>query len=235
MRDYYSRSLSGERLRRCYELAPPRVRRYLEAEIDFVLARVTASSIVLELGCGYGRVLGRLGPAARGVIGIDTSLESLGLARAGLRHVPSCSLAAMNAVALGFPDRSFDLLACIQNGISAFGVDRRQLLREAIRVTRPGGRVLFSSYSTRFWEERLEWFRIQAAHGLIGEIDSEATKNGVIVCKDGFRAGTVGPDEFRDLLSWYPAAPEITEVDGSSLFCEVRVQAPPEKTPAHAS
>lgn len=112
----------------------------------------------------------------------------------------------MNAVALGFPDQSFDLVACIQNGMSAFGVNRRQLLREAIRVTLPGGRVLFSSYSTRFW-------------------DPEATKNGVIVCKDGFRAGTVGPEEFRDLLSWNPAVPEISEVDGSSLFCELRVPA----------
>lgn len=227
MRDYYSRSLSGERLRRCYELAPARVRRYLEAEIDFVLARIAASSLVLELGCGYGRVLERLAPVARAVIGIDTSLESLRLARADLRHLASCSVAAMNAVLLGFPDQTFDLVACIQNGIAAFRVDPRALLREAIRVTRPGGHVLFSSYSASFWEDRLEWFRIQSAHGLMGEIDTEATKDGIIVCKDGFRAGTVGPEAFRELLSWYPAAPAITEVDGSSLFCEVTVQAPP--------
>ena len=185
MQDYYSRSLSGERLRRCYELAPPRVVRYLEAEIEFVLARISASSLVLELGCGYGRVLERLAPAARAVFGIDTSLESLRLARADLRHLPSCSVAVMNAMLLGIPDQRFDLVACIQNGISAFRVDRGGLLREAIRVTRRGGRVLFSSYSARFWEERLEWFRIQAAHGLVGEIDPEATKDGVIVCKDG--------------------------------------------------
>jgi 2-polyprenyl-6-hydroxyphenyl methylase/3-demethylubiquinone-9 3-methyltransferase len=209
--------------------------RYLEAEIEFVLARIATSSLVLELGCGYGRVLERLAPAARAVTGIDTSLESLRLARTGLRHLSSCSIAVMNAVALGFADQSFDLVACIQNGISAFGVDRRQLLREAIRVTRPNGRVLFSSYSAGFWEERLEWFRIQAAHGLIGEIDAEATKEGVIVCRDGFRAGTVGPGEFRELLSGCPAAPEITEVDGSSLFCELRAPASCEKTPERSS
>jgi hypothetical protein len=40
MEGYYARGLAGERLRRCYELAPDRVRRYLEAEIRFVLSRL---------------------------------------------------------------------------------------------------------------------------------------------------------------------------------------------------
>ena len=52
----------------------------------------------------------------------------------------------MDAAALGFRDRVFDVVVCIQNGISAFKVDRRALIAEAIRVTRPGGSVLFSSY-----------------------------------------------------------------------------------------
>src|SRR5947209_3540059 len=45
-------------------------------------------------------------------------------------------------------------------------------------------------YTPQFWEHRLEWFEIQAAHHLIGEIDYQTTGNGTIVCKDGFRATT---------------------------------------------
>ncbi len=52
---YYSTHLAAERLRRCYEIAPTRVRRYLRAEIDFVLSRSGPAADVLELGCGYGR------------------------------------------------------------------------------------------------------------------------------------------------------------------------------------
>ncbi|MCK5302998.1 MAG: methyltransferase domain-containing protein, partial [Candidatus Thorarchaeota archaeon] len=74
---YYSDSLSAERLRRCYEIAPPRVARYLEAEIEHVLAKIKSSDTVLELGCGYGRVIGRLLGKARKVVGIDTSKASL--------------------------------------------------------------------------------------------------------------------------------------------------------------
>lgn len=221
MRDYYCEALSGERLRMCYELASPRVRRYLEAEIEFVLARVSASDRVLELGCGYGRVLRRLIPKARAVFGIDTSRDSLRLARETVGGCASCHLAEMDAVALGFRGEAFDIVLCIQNGISAFGVDAEDLIREAARLVRPGGRVLLSSYSDRFWEDRLEWFRIQAAHGLLGAIDEGATGDGVIACKDGFRAGTTSRSDFASLMSGLEFPYQLTEVDGSSLFCEV--------------
>jgi 2-polyprenyl-6-hydroxyphenyl methylase/3-demethylubiquinone-9 3-methyltransferase len=218
---YYSEKLSGHRLRLCYELAPPRVQRYLEAEIEFVLRYLRPSCRVLELGCGYGRVLGPLADRGAAVLGIDTSLDSLHLARAELGG--TCRLAAMDAVALALADATFDLVICVQNGIAAFGVDKRKLIEEAIRVTRPGGTVLFSTYSEQFWDHRLEWFRIQAAHGLIGELDPEATGDGVIACKDGFRAEAVSPEGFRSLAAGYGRPPRITEVDASSLFCEIAV------------
>ncbi|UCC47582.1 MAG: class I SAM-dependent methyltransferase [Gemmatimonadota bacterium] len=223
MGDYYSSKLSGQRLRLCYEIAPPRVQRYLQAEIAFVLERVSPSFLVLELGCGYGRVMERLAGKACRVVGIDTSRDSLRMAQEYIGLRSSCQLIQMNAAALGFRDRCFDVVACIQNGISAFNIDRRNLIQEAVRVTRPGGTVLFSSYSQRFWPHRLEWFRTQAQHGLIGPIDEQATGGGVIVCKDGFRATTVSPDEFTSLLSEYPLPPKIIEVDRSSLFCEISV------------
>ncbi len=220
---YYSQKLSAHRLRRCYELAPPRVQQYLEAEIDFVLACLPPSAVVLELGCGYGRVLRMLVAKAKTVVGIDTSLNSLALARETLRESAFCWLAAMDAVALGFRDGCFDLVICIQNGISAFQVDRRKLVAEAGRVTRSGGKILFSSYAERFWEDRLHWFRIQAKYGLLGEIDEAATGEGVIVCHDGFRATTTGPEEFIALVSGSSLSTKVTEVDGSSIFYELGI------------
>jgi len=220
---YYSQKLSAERLRKCYEIAPPRAKRYLEAEIEFVLNKITPSAMVLELGCGYGRVLQRLAAKARKVVGIDTSYGSLVLARDMNGDTPLYELCQMNAVELGFRDREFDMVVCIQNGISAFKVNQRELMKEAIRVTRSGGIAVFSSYSERFWEGRFEWFQIQSEQGLIGEIDYDATGDGVIVCKDGFRASTVGPEEFVSLTSGFDVVPKISEVDGSSIFCELLV------------
>jgi 2-polyprenyl-6-hydroxyphenyl methylase/3-demethylubiquinone-9 3-methyltransferase len=220
---YYADNLSGERLRRCYEIAPPRVQRYLEAEIAFVLGHVKAADSVLELGCGYGRVLRRLLGCARSVTGIDTSRESLQLAAELVGDDPACRLHEMDALEPGFPDGEFDVVVCIQNGVCAFGVDQRRLLREAIRVTRRGGTVLLSSYSQRFWADRLDWFRRQADAGLIGPIDEQATGDGTIVCTDGLRLDAVGPDEFAALILDCGVAGHMSEVDGSSLFCVIAV------------
>jgi len=220
MSGYYTDKLAGERLRACYDLAPPPIKVYLAAEIEFVLSRTTPSMLALELGCGYGRVLERLLPRVRGAFGIDTSPSSLRMALEYLGRKPSVCLACMDSIQMGLRDRAFDLTICIQNGICAFAVDQQQLVREAIRVTRSGGLVMFSSYTSQFWEHRLEWFEIQSARGLIGEIDYQATGNGTIVCKDGFRATAADRTTFEKLAARLGVTPRITEVDGSSLFCE---------------
>jgi 2-polyprenyl-6-hydroxyphenyl methylase/3-demethylubiquinone-9 3-methyltransferase len=226
---YYNDRLAAERLRKCYEIAPPAAKAYLEGEIDHVLSRLrifqddVAEPAVLELGCGYGRVLARLAEVVRRVWGIDTSHRSLVMAGESTDIGSACRLIAMDAGRMGFTAGIFDLVVCIQNGISAFGIDPSLLVREAVRVTRPGGRVLFSSYAERFWPHRLEWFKVQADHGLIGEIDLQATGDGVIVCRDGFRATTVGPEDFRKLAEEVGIEPSLVEVGGSSLFCELEV------------
>jgi 2-polyprenyl-6-hydroxyphenyl methylase/3-demethylubiquinone-9 3-methyltransferase len=221
---YYARGLSGVRLRRCYEIAPPRIRQYLDAEIEFVLSRIAPGDEVLELGCGYGRVARKLAEVARRVVGIDTSAESLALARKTTDPALKCEFVEMDAGDLRFEDGSFDVVACVQNGVSAFGVEPALLVREAVRVTRSGGRALLSSYSPRFWAPRLEWFERQAECGLVGEIDRARTGNGVIVCKDGFRAMAFGVQEFEALAKALGVEAAVTEVDGSSVFCEISVR-----------
>ncbi|MDH4197727.1 MAG: class I SAM-dependent methyltransferase [Candidatus Aminicenantes bacterium] len=223
MKGYYSDNLAAERLQKCYDLAPPRVRQYLDAEVDFLLGHVGPGDVVLDLGCGYGRIMRALAGKAGLVVGIDTSFASLALGRERLQEVSNCRLLQMNAVSLGFREKSFDVVACIQNGISAFGVDQRILIRESVRVAGSGGTVLFSTYAERFWPERLAWFEGQAEAGLLGEIDYGKTGDGVIVCKDGFRARTVSPGQFEELTSGLNARTEIVEVDESSLFCIMRI------------
>lgn len=66
MHSYYAEKLSAERLRACYDLAPPRTKAYLQAEIEFVLQKMSSSMAVLELGCGYGRVLLQLSSCCTG-------------------------------------------------------------------------------------------------------------------------------------------------------------------------
>jgi ubiquinone/menaquinone biosynthesis C-methylase UbiE len=141
--DYYRDKLAADRLKRVYEIAPPRIRQYLDAELNHVLSQLTLSDIVLDLGCGYGRTLRAMAEGASLVVGIDSSLSSLQLARDMCTSTDNVQLAQMDAAALGFADRSFDKVICIQNGISAFHRNQRTIIEEAFRVLRPGGTALF--------------------------------------------------------------------------------------------
>jgi 2-polyprenyl-6-hydroxyphenyl methylase/3-demethylubiquinone-9 3-methyltransferase len=221
--EYYSRQISAARLKQVYDIAPARVRQYLDAEVNHVLEKIRPGDLVIELGCGYGRILSKLAGKAGWVIGIDTSVRTLEFAKEVLNSVPNCSLLRIDAVKLGFHDRAFDSVVCIQNGISAFHVDQRALISESVRITRAGGIVLFSSYSDKFWKHRLEWFELQSAAGLLGEIDYDSTMDGVIACRDGFTATTVNAEGFRALTADLIAGVHITEVDESSLFCEIQL------------
>jgi 2-polyprenyl-6-hydroxyphenyl methylase/3-demethylubiquinone-9 3-methyltransferase len=231
--DYYARKLTGERLQRVYEIASPRVQRYLDAEIRHVLARLRATGAtgtVLELGCGTGRVTERLTEVAERVVGIDVAREGLALAREirrASRVDPTAAdrgashYLAMDASALGIADGALDGVVCVQNGMCAFRQDQARLLAEALRVTRAGGTLLFSSYADGFWPHRMAWFEDQAAAGLLGPIDREASRDGVIVCRDGFRSGRLTASEFRALCTRAGVAASIGEVDGSCTFCEI--------------
>jgi len=222
MSGYYKDKLSAERLHRCYEIAPPRIRQYLKTEVDFVIQCIGGSGRVLELGCGYGRVMEQLGGQTRDVLGCDTSRSSLRLAKNYLGLVPNVEFACADAIRLPFREGAFGVTFCVQNGISSFGVNQQRLVTEAARVTRVGGLVMFSSYSSKIWKERVAWFRLQAQAGLIGEIDEAKTRGGTIVCKDGFRTATMSGRKFEKLFTEAGLNPRIRELEGSSLFCLAR-------------
>lgn len=218
---YYREKLSADKLLRCYEIAPPRIKQYLNAEIQFVIFNLRGANVALELGCGYGRVMKAVSPFVSLIVGNDISKESLELAGSYMKSCQNYAVFLADASQLSFRSGIFDVVFCIQNGISAFGVNKKRVIAESIRVAKDNGVILFSSYSPRIWKARLEWFRRQSRLGFIGEIDEEKTRDGTIVCKDGFRATTISNDRFVELFDGFGLDASIVEVDESSIFCKV--------------
>jgi len=218
---YYSEKLSGDRLKEVYETAPPRIQQYLRAEIEYVKSQVEPEDIVLELGCGYGRAMFGIADSCFKIVGVDNAAENIELARKLTGNRMNCEFYLMDALDLKFPDDKFDVVFCIQNGISAFNVDKTSLMLEALRVTKLGGSLLFSSYAPQFWNHRLKWFEMQAKLGLVGEIDYEKTGNNTIVCKDGFRAGAMSERDFFQLCGKFNLIPEVITIDDSNILCKI--------------
>jgi len=216
-RNYYAQNLNSQKLFQVYDTKIPRIRQYLDKEIDFIRKRLHGSENVLEIGAGYGRILKELSLHAKSFVGIDISEGSIEFGKEYLKEFPNVQLEVKDAHRLSFVD-TFDVVLCLQNGLSALKGEPLELIKISIRAIPKGGRAYFSTYSAKFWQHRLAWFREQVDKGLLGELDEEQAKDGVIVCKDGFRAVTFTENDFVKFGEASGCRYEIREVDESSLF-----------------
>ena len=105
-------------------------------------AAVGAGTRVLDVGCGSGLAL--VLAARRGAVtsGLDISPGLLGVAR---ERLPAADLREGDMESLPFGDAAFDAVL----GVNAFQFagDPQRALREAARVTSPGGRVVVSLFA----------------------------------------------------------------------------------------
>lgn len=101
---------------------------------------------VLELACGTGRltrqILDHLPPSAR-LVATDINPAMLGFAQNDLVD-PRVEWNVVDAVQLPYADESFDLVVA-QFGVMFYS-DRVKAYREALRVLKPGGRLLFTCW-----------------------------------------------------------------------------------------
>jgi SAM-dependent methyltransferase len=123
---------------------------------------------LLDLGCGAGLDLylyaQKIGPTEK-LFGLDLSQPMLDKARNNLAAVGISNVEWLNASAddIPLPDNSIDLVTA--NGIYNLSPDKDAVMREVVRVLKPGGRTVFAEIvltSELPYELRREvndWFR----------------------------------------------------------------------------
>ncbi|MGD9667385.1 MAG: class I SAM-dependent methyltransferase [Synergistaceae bacterium] len=219
--NYYTNSLNAQRLWQVYDTAIPRVSLCLQRETAFVRDRLKKTDAVLEIAAGYGRIMKELAPFVGSITGIEISGGNVHFGEEYLKNIANTELLVMDAHNIDY-DSCFDAVLCLQNGLSAIRADVPEAFAaKVIRALKIGGKAYFSTYHPNFWEQRIEWFQEQASKGLIGELDMEKTKNGVIICKDGFRATTHSITDLEKIGRSTNCDWQIFEVDDSSIFLVV--------------
>lgn len=119
-----------------------------------------ASGRVLELGVGSGLNLGFYGTDVTSVVGVDPSPALLRMAEARSHSARfPVDLVEAQSERLPLDDRSVDTVVTTWTMCSVG--DPAEALREARRVLRPGGRLLFVEHGrapdpgVRWWQDRL--------------------------------------------------------------------------------
>lgn len=217
-KNYYAQNLNAQRLWQVYKTEIPRVSEYLEREISFVRDRMKKTDTVLELAAGYGRIMKELAPYVKSITGIEISGENVRFGEEYLKDTPNTALLTMDVHDIEYSN-SFDAVLCLQNGLSAVKAEVPELFAaKTIKALKKGGKAYFSTYHPKFWEQRLAWFQEQSKKELIGELDMEKTQNGIIICKDGFRATTHSIADLEKIGRSTNCLWQIFEVDDSSIF-----------------
>jgi demethylmenaquinone methyltransferase / 2-methoxy-6-polyprenyl-1,4-benzoquinol methylase len=119
-------------------------RRWRAQVIDAV--RPQAGELVLDLAAGTGTSSQQFADAGATVVPCDFSL---GMLQVGKEHRPHLPFTAGDGTRLPFADDTFDAVT-ISFGLRNI-VDPQAGLREMLRVTRPGGRLVVCEFSHPTW------------------------------------------------------------------------------------
>jgi ubiquinone/menaquinone biosynthesis C-methylase UbiE len=146
-----------------------------EREVEEAIVRMLGNEkieSVLDAGTGTGRILELLSPYIAHGVGVDVSPEMLTiardrLARSGARH---CQVRLGDVYHLPFfEDRHEPFDAAVFHQVLHYLDDPPAALREAMRVLKPGGRVLIVDFAPH----QLEFLRREHAHRRLGFSDRE--------------------------------------------------------------
>jgi SAM-dependent methyltransferase len=163
------------------------------------LAQLKPGETVLDLGSGGGiDVLlsaRRVGPTGK-AYGLDMTDEMLALANENKRKAGSQNVEFLKGdiESIPLPDNSVDVI--ISNCVINLSADKNKVLREALRVLKPGGRLAVSDVVTR------------------GEMLPEIRQS--VLAWVGCIAGALEENEYRDKLAG--AGFEQIEVEPTRLY-----------------
>jgi len=145
---------------------------------------------VLDVACGTGilarLVAPRLGQTGK-ITGLDLSPEMLAVARTAVDDA-NVEWREASAVAMPFPNESFDLVLC-QQGLQFFP-DRASGMREMRRVLRPGGRLVLACW--RSTEFNPVWFCLEEALAAVAGPEAGGLPPFRLGSRDELRALAVG-------------------------------------------
>jgi len=96
------------------------------------------AGLIIDIGCGIGRLTRKFKPCSKAVVGLDISLDAVKIADS---HISGVFFIAGNALSLPVKDKMCDI--CICTHVIEHVRDYSLLLKEICRVTADGGKVIF--------------------------------------------------------------------------------------------
>ena len=184
---------------------PPLLQEFFQRDLDYIAEHFTAEKDVLEVGCGFGRLLPKLAERSKKVTGIDFSDLQIAQAQETARNLKNVSLLKMCAESLEFPPASFDISLCMNCSLGNMPDIEEKVVEEMIRVTKPGGEIVI-----RVFADTKEVREAQCQNYRRLGLTNIRDKGAAIVTGEGFYSRRFTESEMRALFQKTEITPAIT-------------------------
>jgi SAM-dependent methyltransferase len=202
-------------LERWLENATPELQAVFDKENEYLLENIKKGSVVLDVGCGFGRHIGVLLPIAKNLYGIDRDRSVFDFAAEKFKGEKKVELFLEESRKTHFKNGAFDAIICMGNTFGNMADEKVPVLKEMKRILKKGGSIIISVFSENALRQRKEDLEIAGFH-------IKKTEKGRIITSEGLISEQFSREELEGLFSQAGLKVEIEELTPISYVCEAQ-------------
>jgi ubiquinone/menaquinone biosynthesis C-methylase UbiE len=195
--------------------ASPLIKDWLEKENDYLKQNIKKNSIILDVGCGFGRNIEAINGICKKIVGIDHNKKLLEGTKKKMKKFGNIEILFGEATNLKFPENYFDYAICMGNTFGNLGENKIKALKEMKRVAKNGGTIIISVYSEKALEERL------ASYSRAG-VEIAKIEGTTVITKEGFEFEQFTKEELTKIFETTGLKPEIKELNQILYICKAK-------------
>ena len=194
------------------EEAPSEIQNWFKKENEFLKKTVKKNSVVLDVGCGFGRHIKILSKFCKKVIGIDNNKAMVTKARKNLAELTNIEIYSEDAQKLHFKNEFFDYAICMTNTFGTFLNKKLKILREIKRVLKKNGKIIVSVYSEKATDARIKGYKKVGLH-------IEKIENGRVYFKEKHITEQFSKEQLNKIFNSIQLNIRIMELTPISYMC----------------
>ena len=193
---------------------PPLISDFVKKETYWLLQNIKNNSIVLDIGCGWGKDLKATAKIIKKGIGIDWDSGIIKEAERNLAKFNNIEVFCENAEKTPFKENTFDYAFVLGNTFGDFGKSKYRILKEIKRVLKNSGKIIISVYSERALAARKKGYK------KVGWEIIKINKGGTVFIKEGkIISEQFSKEKLKRILNEEGLDCKIIELNPISYIC----------------